>query len=207
MVPDEEDRVERFVGGLPDNIQGNVKDAIRIANNLLDQKLKGYARNAENKRKFDNNPRINRDPQPPPFKRQNVGGQHVARAWNRGNKAESKYGRKTGNNEATTSAYAIGGGANPDSNVVMDTSYAVELSDGRISETNIILRGCNEKGKVLFDDFESVGFGKGKVFLDDFEAVGNGKDKVDGDDAKDELISTKGDGDQNEGSSSSSNFH
>ncbi|GJQ89871.1 hypothetical protein Tco_0001010, partial [Tanacetum coccineum] len=24
MVPDEEDRVERFIGGLPDNIQGNV---------------------------------------------------------------------------------------------------------------------------------------------------------------------------------------
>nr|GFC91024.1 reverse transcriptase domain-containing protein [Tanacetum cinerariifolium] len=24
MVPDEEDKVERFIGGLPDNIQGNV---------------------------------------------------------------------------------------------------------------------------------------------------------------------------------------
>ncbi|GJU02623.1 putative reverse transcriptase domain-containing protein [Tanacetum coccineum] len=40
-----------FIGGLPDNIQGNViaaeptrlQDAIRIANNLMDQKLKGYA--------------------------------------------------------------------------------------------------------------------------------------------------------------------
>ncbi|GKF22792.1 hypothetical protein Tco_0075114 [Tanacetum coccineum] len=73
-------------------------------------------------------------------------------------------------------------------------------------EVTSISKG-NEKGKVLFDDFESVGFGKGKVLLDDFEAVGNGKDKVDGGDAKDELISTKGDGEQNEGSSSSSNFH
>ncbi|GJU46809.1 putative reverse transcriptase domain-containing protein [Tanacetum coccineum] len=51
MVPDEEDKDERFIGGLPDNIQGNVIDAeptrlqeaIRIANNLMDQKLKGYA--------------------------------------------------------------------------------------------------------------------------------------------------------------------
>ncbi|GKD84709.1 hypothetical protein Tco_1355863, partial [Tanacetum coccineum] len=68
MVLDEEDKVERFIGGLPDNIQGNVivakptrlQDAIRIANNLMDQKLKGYARNAENKRRFDNNPRDNR---------------------------------------------------------------------------------------------------------------------------------------------------
>ncbi|GJW78468.1 hypothetical protein Tco_0140150 [Tanacetum coccineum] len=67
--------------------------------------------------------------------------------------------------------------------------------------------GGNEKGKVLLDDLESVGFGKGKVLLDDFKAVGNGKDKVGGDDVKDELISTKGDGEQNEGSSSSSNFH
>ncbi|GKE94749.1 reverse transcriptase domain-containing protein [Tanacetum coccineum] len=57
MVPEEEDRVEKFIGGLPNNIQGNViaaeptrlQDAVRIANNLMDQKLKGYAvRNAEN---------------------------------------------------------------------------------------------------------------------------------------------------------------
>nr|GFC77829.1 reverse transcriptase domain-containing protein [Tanacetum cinerariifolium] len=47
MVPNEEDRVERFIGGLPDNIQGNMitanparlQDAIRIANQLLDKKL------------------------------------------------------------------------------------------------------------------------------------------------------------------------
>nr|GFB26240.1 hypothetical protein [Tanacetum cinerariifolium] len=47
MVPDEEDRVERFIGGLPNNIQGNVisanlarlQDAIRIANQLMDKKL------------------------------------------------------------------------------------------------------------------------------------------------------------------------
>ncbi|GJZ03185.1 hypothetical protein Tco_0521146 [Tanacetum coccineum] len=51
MVPEEEDQVENFIGGLPDNIQGNViaaepmrlQDAVRIANNLMDQKLKGYA--------------------------------------------------------------------------------------------------------------------------------------------------------------------
>ncbi|GJU04655.1 putative reverse transcriptase domain-containing protein [Tanacetum coccineum] len=60
MVPEEEDRVEKFIRGLPDNIQGNViaveptrlQDAVRIANNLMDQKLKGYAmKNAENKRR------------------------------------------------------------------------------------------------------------------------------------------------------------
>ncbi|GJY32020.1 reverse transcriptase domain-containing protein [Tanacetum coccineum] len=74
MVPEEEDRVEKFIGGLPDNIQGNViaaeptrlQDAVRIANNLMDQKLKGYAvRNAENKRRLDNNYGNNRGQQPP----------------------------------------------------------------------------------------------------------------------------------------------
>nr|GEZ39395.1 hypothetical protein [Tanacetum cinerariifolium] len=57
-----EDRIERYVGGLPDNIQGNVmfaeptrlQDAIRLANNLMDQKLKGYdVKNAENKRRLE----------------------------------------------------------------------------------------------------------------------------------------------------------
>ncbi|GKG38770.1 hypothetical protein Tco_0460482, partial [Tanacetum coccineum] len=50
MVPDEGDRVERFIGGLSDSIQGNViaanparlQDAIRIANQLMDKKLQGY---------------------------------------------------------------------------------------------------------------------------------------------------------------------
>ncbi|GJU26076.1 putative reverse transcriptase domain-containing protein, partial [Tanacetum coccineum] len=52
MVPDEEDK--------PTKLQ----DAIRIANNLMDQKLKGYARSAKNKRRLENNPRDNRGQQP-----------------------------------------------------------------------------------------------------------------------------------------------
>ncbi|GJX91405.1 putative reverse transcriptase domain-containing protein [Tanacetum coccineum] len=89
MVPEEEDRVEKFIGGLPDNIQGNViaaeptrlQDVVRIANNLMDQKLKGYAvRNAENKRRLNNNYRNNCGQQPP-HKRQNTRGQNIARAY------------------------------------------------------------------------------------------------------------------------------
>ncbi|GKD46012.1 putative reverse transcriptase domain-containing protein, partial [Tanacetum coccineum] len=127
MVPEEEDRVKKFIGSLPDNIQGNViaaeptrlQDAIRIAKNLMDQKLKGYAmKNAENKRKFNNSQRDNRG---------------------HGNKT----GNKNGVGEARGKAYVLGGGdANPNSNVVTDVSYAVELADGRISKTNTILRGC-----------------------------------------------------------------
>ncbi|GJU29077.1 reverse transcriptase domain-containing protein [Tanacetum coccineum] len=99
MVPEEEDRVEKFIGGLPDNIQGNViaaeptrlQDAVRIANNLMDQKLKGYAvKNVENKRKLEVNQRDNCGQQPP-FKRQNVRGQNVARAYTAGNNKKKGY--------------------------------------------------------------------------------------------------------------------
>ncbi|GJX75248.1 putative reverse transcriptase domain-containing protein [Tanacetum coccineum] len=99
MVPEEEDRVEKFIGGLPDNIQGNViaaeptrlQDAVRIANNLMDQKLKGYAvKNAENKRRLEVNQRDNRGQQPP-FKRPNVRGQNVARAYTAGNNERKPY--------------------------------------------------------------------------------------------------------------------
>ncbi|GJR58447.1 hypothetical protein Tco_1500609 [Tanacetum coccineum] len=73
MVPEEEDRVEKFIGGLPDNIQGNViatestrlQDVVRIANNLMGQKLKGYVvKNVENKRRFDKNQKDNHVQQP-----------------------------------------------------------------------------------------------------------------------------------------------
>ncbi|GKB48330.1 putative reverse transcriptase domain-containing protein [Tanacetum coccineum] len=98
-VPEEEDRVEKFIGGLPDNIQGNVivaeptrlQYAVRIANNLMDQKLKGYVvRNAENKRRLNNNYKNNRGQQPP-HKRQNTGGQNVAKAFMAGNNEKNGY--------------------------------------------------------------------------------------------------------------------
>nr|GEV28304.1 reverse transcriptase domain-containing protein [Tanacetum cinerariifolium] len=121
-------------------------------------------RSAENKRRIESNPMDNRGQQPP-FKRQNTSGQNVARAYttgnndrrgkdypklrnqNRGNQTRNRVGNKTGNqtggNKATATAYAIGGGGtNPDSNVVMDTSYVVELADGRVYKTNVVLRGC-----------------------------------------------------------------
>ncbi|GKD57428.1 putative reverse transcriptase domain-containing protein, partial [Tanacetum coccineum] len=213
MVPEEEDQVEKFIRGLPDNIQGN-----------------GYAmKNAENKRRLEVNQRDSLGQQPP-FNRPNVGGPCTMRCGkcnkvghltqdckvtspatsthrgqvmnqrvltrfkcgrqghyrsdclklkdqNRGNKARNK----NGVGEARGKAYVLGGGnANPDSNVVkgmfllnnhyasmifdlgadrsflsttfstlfdvtpdtLDVSYAVELADERISETNTILRGC-----------------------------------------------------------------
>nr|GEW55682.1 putative reverse transcriptase domain-containing protein [Tanacetum cinerariifolium] len=62
-----------------------LQDDVRIANNLIDQKLKGYAvKNAKNKRRLEVNQRDNCGQQPP-FKRPNVGGQNVARAYMAGN--------------------------------------------------------------------------------------------------------------------------
>ncbi|GKE88294.1 putative reverse transcriptase domain-containing protein [Tanacetum coccineum] len=96
MVSEKNDKIERFIWGLPDNIQGNVtsskpvrlQDAIRMANGLMDQKVRVYAaRNVEQKRKFDNNPWGNRVRQPP-FKRQNV-----AQAVTTGNSEKRGYVR------------------------------------------------------------------------------------------------------------------
>nr|GFA27838.1 hypothetical protein [Tanacetum cinerariifolium] len=55
-------------------------------------------------------------------------------------------GNKTRNKsrigEASRKSYVLGrGDANPDSNVITDVSYAFELSDGRVSDTNTVLRG------------------------------------------------------------------
>ncbi|GJX85739.1 putative reverse transcriptase domain-containing protein [Tanacetum coccineum] len=99
MALEEEDQVEKFIRGLLDNIQGNViaaeptrlQDAVRIVNNLMDQKLNGYAvRNAENKRRLTNNYGNNRGQQPP-HKRQNTGGQNVARAYMSSNNEKNGY--------------------------------------------------------------------------------------------------------------------
>ncbi|GJT42123.1 putative reverse transcriptase domain-containing protein [Tanacetum coccineum] len=157
MVPDEEDKVERYIAE-PTRLQ----DAIRIANNLMDQKLKGYARSAKNKRRFNNNPRDNRGQQTA-FTRKNVGGQNVARAYT-GENNEKKgivcyecgrpghyrkdcpklrnqnSGNKTGNNEAIARAYAIGGGgANLDSNVVTCHPFDIDLMPVELGSFDVII--------------------------------------------------------------------
>ncbi|GJR97803.1 hypothetical protein Tco_0269977, partial [Tanacetum coccineum] len=61
MVPAEEDKIERFIWGLPDNIQINMtsskptrlQDAIKMASSLMDQKMLAYAaKNDENMRRL-----------------------------------------------------------------------------------------------------------------------------------------------------------
>nr|GEZ30586.1 reverse transcriptase domain-containing protein [Tanacetum cinerariifolium] len=146
------DRVEKFIGGLPDNIQRNViaaeptrlQDVVRIANNLIDQKLKGYAvKNVENKRIFDNHQKDNRIQQPP-YKRQNACGQSVARAYTAGNNVKRgyvgplAYCNKCAHKSFVSSTFSSLLDITPST---LDVSYAVELADRRISKTITVLRG------------------------------------------------------------------
>ncbi|GJY20821.1 reverse transcriptase domain-containing protein [Tanacetum coccineum] len=81
MFLEESDQVEKYVGGIPEMIQGSemaskpktMQEEIEIANDLMDQKFCAYTeRQAKNKRKLDNN---NQAQQQPPKK------QNMARAY------------------------------------------------------------------------------------------------------------------------------
>ncbi|GJV90237.1 reverse transcriptase domain-containing protein [Tanacetum coccineum] len=81
MFPEESDKIERYVGGLPDMIHGSVvaskpktmQEAIEIATELMDKKIRTFAeRQTENKRKHDDNQQQQQN------KRQNTGWAYTA---------------------------------------------------------------------------------------------------------------------------------
>ncbi|GJV85039.1 putative reverse transcriptase domain-containing protein [Tanacetum coccineum] len=83
MFPEESDKIEKYVGGLPDMIHGSVvaskpktmQEAVEIATELMDKKIRTFAdRQTENKRKQDNN----QQQQQPQNKRQNTGRAYAA---------------------------------------------------------------------------------------------------------------------------------
>ncbi|GJU90997.1 putative reverse transcriptase domain-containing protein [Tanacetum coccineum] len=97
FVANETEKVDKYISGLPDNIYGNVKfarpkmldETIKLANDLMDQKLYTYAeRQSDNKRKADNSSRNNHGHQQQPLKRQNV-----AKVYNMGTGEKKPYGR------------------------------------------------------------------------------------------------------------------
>ncbi|GKC24364.1 putative reverse transcriptase domain-containing protein [Tanacetum coccineum] len=95
MFPEESDKIERYVGGLPDMIHGNIvaskpktmQEAVEMATELMDKRVSTIAeRQAENKRKFENTSRNNQNQQQQ-NKRQNTG-----RAYTAGSGDKKQYG-------------------------------------------------------------------------------------------------------------------
>nr|GEX40599.1 hypothetical protein [Tanacetum cinerariifolium] len=148
FVANENEKIDKYISGLPDNIYENVKsskprtldETIELTNDLMDQKLRAYAERADNKRKTDDTSRNNHGHQQQPFKKQNVAkkdgkktpkgnGCFECEASGHFKRDCSKLRNKNGGNRnAQGWVYAVGnakknGNApmNPDSNVVTGT--------------------------------------------------------------------------------------
>ncbi|GJX55686.1 reverse transcriptase domain-containing protein [Tanacetum coccineum] len=87
MFPEESEKIERYVGGLPNMIHGNIiasklktmQEAVEMATKLMDKKVSTIAeRQAKNKRKFENTSRNNQNQQQ--NKRQNTGQAYTTRS-------------------------------------------------------------------------------------------------------------------------------
>nr|GFB08201.1 hypothetical protein [Tanacetum cinerariifolium] len=80
FVANENEKIDKYISGLPDNIYRNVKsskprtldETIELTNELMDQKLRIYAERTDNKRKMDDTSRNNHGHQQQPFKKQIV---------------------------------------------------------------------------------------------------------------------------------------
>nr|GEU35849.1 putative reverse transcriptase domain-containing protein [Tanacetum cinerariifolium] len=147
IVPNEEDKVKRFVRGLPDLFRG-MDCKVTVTPNtqitLVGNQQGIVCYECGRPRHFRKNY--------PKLKNQNRRNQTR-------NKNGNKTGNQTGGNEATARAYALEEEEKtpiPTSSFVLstlsdlldvapfilDTSYAVKLSNGKISETNVILKDC-----------------------------------------------------------------
>nr|GEV85241.1 hypothetical protein [Tanacetum cinerariifolium] len=94
FIANENEKIDKYISGLPDNIYRNVKsskprmldETIELTNDLMDQKLRTYAERADNKRKTDDTSRSNHGHQQQPFKKKNV-----AKVYNMGTRERKPY--------------------------------------------------------------------------------------------------------------------
>nr|GEX83054.1 hypothetical protein [Tanacetum cinerariifolium] len=158
MVPEDKDKVDKFIRGLPDNIQGNViaakptrlQDAIQISNNFIDQILKGYGVK-NTKTRGGHMARDCRAVVAATAQRALVVNQRVVTCFGCGGQGHYKSNcpklknqnrrNKTVNNDAHGRAYTLGGGDGKlDSNVVTSTfllnnHYAYILFDSGVDRS------------------------------------------------------------------------
>nr|GEV73293.1 hypothetical protein [Tanacetum cinerariifolium] len=94
FVANENEKIDKYISGLPNSIYGNVKsfklrtldETIELTNDLIDHKLRTYAERSDNKRKADDMSRSNHGHQQQPFKKQNV-----AKVYNMGTGERKPY--------------------------------------------------------------------------------------------------------------------
>nr|GEY14315.1 putative reverse transcriptase domain-containing protein [Tanacetum cinerariifolium] len=129
----ESNKIERYIGGLPDMIHGSVvaskpntmQKAVEIATELIDKKICTFAERETSKRKFENTSRSTQNQQQQPNKRQDTG-----RLKNNNN-----HGNQGGSDNAPTKVYTVDrAGTDQDFNVVIGTfllnnGYASVLFD------------------------------------------------------------------------------
>ncbi|GKA91111.1 putative reverse transcriptase domain-containing protein [Tanacetum coccineum] len=149
MFPEEIDKIEKYIGGLPDMIHGSVKasksktiqEAIEFTTELMDEKTHAYAeRQAEKKRKYDDLSKNNQNQQQ--NKRQNTSQAYTASNSDRKSYVGPKplCSKCNYNHEgpclprAPAKVYVVGNaGANPDNVVagtfLLNNRYAYILFD------------------------------------------------------------------------------
>nr|GEU99265.1 putative reverse transcriptase domain-containing protein [Tanacetum cinerariifolium] len=144
------DKVERYIGGLPDVIHGSVvkfDDTSKNNQNQQQQQQEAEYRQGLHYRVWSaasvntaNNQRGTKEIQKPTCFECGAQG-HLKRECPK-LKNNNRF-NQVGNGNALAKVYAVGhAGTNPDSNVVRDHNYDVELADGRIIGLNTILMGC-----------------------------------------------------------------
>ncbi|GJZ75672.1 hypothetical protein Tco_0640137 [Tanacetum coccineum] len=144
MFPEESDKIEKYVGGLPDMIHGSViafkpkimRNTIEFATELMDKKISTLAeRQAENKRKLNNN---NQAQQKPSIKSRSpaaTNNQRNPTCYECGNQRHYKsdcpelknenHGNQAGGTRARGMVHALGGGeTNQDLNNMEDDNNA-----------------------------------------------------------------------------------
>nr|GFB35052.1 hypothetical protein [Tanacetum cinerariifolium] len=168
MFSEESDKIEKYIGGLPDMIHGSVvaskpktmQEAIEIATELMDKKICTFAERETASKKKNTTNTNNANSQ------RGIGLGQKAACYECGVqghfnrecpklKNNSNHGNQGGRNNASARVYAVGRAGTDRSFVsttfstqinitpyTLDHCYDVEFADGRIIRLNTILRGC-----------------------------------------------------------------